>query len=356
MLQSTLPPSPATTLINWQREHGRHDLPWQQAITPYRVWVSEIMLQQTQVGTVIGYFERFMARFPDLAALAAAPQDDVLHLWSGLGYYSRARNLHKAAQLAQAEYNGALPEDIDELQKLPGIGRSTAGAILSLACGQSQPILDGNVKRVLSRYLALPGWPGSTPNMKALWSAAEHYAPDVDADVYTQALMDLGATLCTRASPACLVCPISHSCQARLTAQTDEIPAAKPKRARPLRSTCFVIARLADGRVLLEKRPAQGIWGGLWCFPEAESEEQVRHWGHTRFGLNEMRLESLEPVRHGFTHFELLIHPHIVNVPTELLAITDIDACQWCNVSAPPNVGLAAPVARLLKQLAGNRQ
>jgi A/G-specific adenine glycosylase len=355
MLESTLPPSPASALISWQREHGRHDLPWQQTINPYRVWVSEIMLQQTQVSTVIGYFERFMARFPNLAALARAPQDEVLHLWSGLGYYSRARNLHKAARLVQAHYNGTLPEDIDELQKLPGIGRSTAGAILSLACGQSQPILDGNVKRVFSRYLALPGWPGSTPNMKALWSAAQNYVPDDDTNVYTQALMDLGATLCTRTSPACLVCPLSASCQARITGQTDKIPAAKPKLARPLRSTCFVIARLADGRVLLEKRPAQGIWGGLWCFPEAKSEEQVRHWTHARLGLNDVSLELLEPVQHRFTHFELLIHPHIVDIQTEPLGVVKIDAWQWCDVSAPPNIGLAAPVARLLKRLAENQ-
>ena len=356
MPQSSLPPSPAAALISWQREHGRHDLPWQQAITPYRVWVSEIMLQQTQVGTVIGYFERFMERFPDLAALAAAPQDDVLHLWSGLGYYSRARNMHKAAQIAQSDYGGALPEDIVELQKLPGIGRSTAGAILSLACGQAQPILDGNVKRVLSRYLALTGWPGSTANMKALWTVAEQYMPQADAHVYTQALMDLGATLCTRASPACLVCPLNESCLARSTGQTDKIPAPKPKRARPLRTTCFVIARRSNGQVLLERRPAQGIWGGLWCFPEAESQAIVEHWGRVHLGLNNVTIAALEPIRHGFTHFELLIHPHIVEISGEPSRVADDTAWQWCDVSAPPSVGLAAPVARLLRQLAGTRQ
>lgn len=351
-----MPPSPAPALVRWQREHGRHGLPWQRDITPYRVWISEIMLQQTQVTTVIDYFERFMERFPDLATLATAPQDDVLHLWSGLGYYSRARNLHKAAQMAQAQYGGELPADIDELQKLPGIGRSTAGAILSLACGQSQPILDGNVKRVLSRYLALPGWPGSTANMKKLWSAAQHYMPSDGANVYTQALMDLGATLCTRTSPTCLVCPLHDACQARITGQTAAIPAAKPKRVRPVRSTCFVIAQRPDGAVLLERRPAQGVWGGLWCFPEAESQASISHWARKALGLNNATAYPMPPMRHGFTHFELNIHPHIIELSSQPMRLADDNASLWCDVKAPPRVGLAAPVARLLETLAARRQ
>ena len=243
----------ADRLLAWWRVSGRHDLPWQQDQTPYRVWVSEIMLQQTQVATVERYYDRFMTSFPDVAALAAATDDDVLHHWSGLGYYSRARNLHKAAQAVMAEHGGEFPDDFDALLALPGIGRSTAGAILSLACDQRYPILDGNAKRVLARAWCVEGWTGSTANMKQLWELAELTTPAQDVANYTQAIMDVGATVCTRSRPRCDACPLTSLCDAYATERTGEIPAPKPKRAKPRRTTVMVMAVNSSGEILLEK-------------------------------------------------------------------------------------------------------
>ncbi|MEM7406730.1 MAG: A/G-specific adenine glycosylase [Pseudomonadota bacterium] len=362
----------AERLIIWQREHGRNDLPWQRDVTAYRVWVSEIMLQQTQVAAVIPYYERFMARFPTLDDLANAPVDDVLHLWSGLGYYSRARNLLKAAQRAAATH-GELPADLEALMALPGIGRSTAGAILSLAWNRRAAILEGNVKRVLSRHVALDGWPGSTANLRTLWALAEDRTPDCAPGRYAQAVMDLGATVCVRRRPHCLICPVNTDCGARARGLTDAIPASKPKRARPLRRTCFLVARRDSGEVLLKRRPPTGIWGGLWCFPESSewllddagaggvapahaSSQRVKHepladWLSER-GLKALDTgHALPPIQHGFTHFELAIEPHVLAVAPRGHQVLDRDDELWCDPLNLPELGLAAPVSRLLQSL-----
>jgi A/G-specific adenine glycosylase len=345
----------AERLVAWQRQHGRHDLPWQRDVTSYRVWISEIMLQQTQVSAVIPYFERFMQRFATLADLAVAPIDDVLYLWSGLGYYSRARNLHKAANIAVALHDGELPLDIDALIALPGIGRSTAGAILALSDDQPTPILDGNAKRVLCRHVAVSGWPGSSANTRKLWTLASERTPLENAGIYTQAIMDLGATLCTRSRPRCLLCPVQTDCKARIDGLTDTIPAAKPKRERPLRETRFVIARRPSGELLIERRPPTGIWGGLWCFPELDLSASLDDWSIAQFGTKPSAHHDLTQMRHGFTHFELLITPCILDINLNATAVADSDALDWCHAEAPPSVGFAAPMKRLLETLVTKR-
>ncbi|MGB1141418.1 MAG: A/G-specific adenine glycosylase, partial [Halioglobus sp.] len=264
----------ADRVLAWFDTHGRHDLPWQYDTTAYRVWVSEIMLQQTQVKTVIPYFERFMAAFPDVDALAGAPEDEVLHLWTGLGYYARARNLHRAAKQVAFELGGTFPDSIEGLQALPGVGRSTAGAIASIALAQRASILDGNVKRVLARLHRVAGWPGQSAVHNQLWDIAEHYTPTARCADYTQAMMDLGATLCTRSKPACALCPMANDCEANAAGDQTDYPGKKPKKALPVRATHFLVLRNRDGDIWLEKRPAEGIWGGLWCFPEVASLEE----------------------------------------------------------------------------------
>ena len=266
----------AERLVHWHARHGRRHLPWQRNPTPYRVWVSEIMLQQTRVGVVIAYYERFMARFPALADLADAPLDDVLALWSGLGYYSRARNLHRAAVLVRDRHDGQMPCDTAALVALPGIGRSTAGAILALSHGDRHPILDGNVKRVLCRYHGIEGWPGRGAIERTLWTLAERHTPHEGVAAYTQAVMDLGATLCVRSRPLCSLCPIEAGCTARRDGTQARIPAPRPRRAVPHRQTAFLVLRDASGALLLERRPPSGIWGGLWCFPECDPRPMSR--------------------------------------------------------------------------------
>ena len=267
----------AAPLLQWARAHGRHNLPWQQPATPYRVWISEIMLQQTQVNTVIPYYERFLERFQDLVSLANAPLDDVLALWSGLGYYARARNLHRTAIMCRDRYGGHLPDSLDALTALPGIGRSTAGAIMALGFGQRAPILDGNVKRVLARYHAVEGWPGKTAVLRTLWDIAERETPQENIAAYTQAIMDLGATVCTRSQPSCGLCPLAARCTARLQGNQAAYPAPKPRRTRPRRDTTFVWAE-AGGLVLFEQRPPNGIWGGLLCLPEIPGSQDIESW------------------------------------------------------------------------------
>ncbi|NBB92056.1 MAG: A/G-specific adenine glycosylase, partial [Gammaproteobacteria bacterium] len=262
-------PDFAQRLLAWWEQHGRHDLPWQQERSPYRVWVAEIMLQQTQVGTVIPYFERFMGRFPDLPSLAHAPIDDVLAHWSGLGYYARARNLHAAAVRCLEEHGGDLPPDAESLERLPGIGRSTANAIVAQAQDRRAPILDGNVKRVLARHAGVEGWPGRSAVLRSLWQEAEALTPQDRARDYTQAIMDLGATLCTPRRPACERCPVDEDCFARRADRVEELPAPKPKRSRPLRDATLVIIENDRGELLLQRRPPSGIWGGLWSLPES---------------------------------------------------------------------------------------
>ena len=304
----------AGRLIRWYARHGRKNLPWQRDPTPYRVWVSEIMLQQTRVSVVTGYYERFMARFPDLAALADAPLDDVLGLWTGLGYYSRARNLHRAAVVVRDRHGGAMPRDLDALLALPGIGRSTAGAILALSHGDRHPILDGNVKRALCRYHGVGGWPGEGRVERTLWTLAERHTPREQVAVYTQAIMDLGATLCVRSRPLCSVCPLQTDCVARREGAQARIPAPRPRRETPRRETAFLVLRDPGGALLLERRPPAGIWGGLWCFPECEPDADVEAVCRSRFGVRPATTTALAPIAHGFTHFKLDVYPILVEV------------------------------------------
>jgi len=347
--------SVAERLVTWQRTQGRKDLPWQHTGDPYRVWVSEIMLQQTQVATVIPYYERFVTRFPDVSALAAAPADDVLHLWSGLGYYARARNLHRAAQIIVANHDGHFPDKFDDVLALPGIGRSTAGAILALATGRRFPILDGNVKRVLARLHAVEGWPGRREVEQRLWQLAEVYTPETDVAVYTQAIMDLGATVCTRSQPRCEACPLHDGCAARSAGTQGRYPGRRPPRKRPTKTTRMVLAMAPGGEILLERRPPSGIWGGLWSPPELGQDEDVHGWCRAVFADAGAEVEEGDLLRHAFTHFDLEITPLIVRFATPPVAQCVEDGERvWYNRRAPARLGLAAPVERMLAALAAD--
>ncbi|MDZ7748119.1 MAG: A/G-specific adenine glycosylase [Halofilum sp. (in: g-proteobacteria)] len=340
----------AERVLAWYDRHGRTGLPWQNPATPYRVWISEIMLQQTRVETVRAYFERFMERFPDVPTLAAAQPDEVLGLWSGLGYYARARNLHAAAQRMVAEHGGEVPADFDALVDLPGIGRSTAGAILSLAGGQPHAILDGNVKRVLARHIGLEEWPGRIRAQRILWNVAEARTPQARTAAYNQGMMDLGASVCLR-RPLCDACPVAEDCQARHEGTTDRIPAPKPKRELPRRETVALVAAAPGRRRHPARAPAaeQGIWGGLWSLPEFDSEADLRAWLAARTGAEEV--EALAPVDHGFTHFRLRIHPHRALV-AHAETVADADAHDWYTPDSIPG-GIPAPIRRLADSLLG---
>ena len=342
----------AGDLLAWFDRHGRHDLPWQHPRSAYRVWVSEIMLQQTQVSAVIPYFERFVERFPDIAALSAAPLDDVLALWAGLGYYARARNLHRAAQAIAAEHHGTFPQDFESVLALPGIGRSTAGAILAQAFDMPYPILDGNVKRVLSRILELTIWPGARAAELVLWEIAERVTPKTRVADYTQAIMDLGATLCTRAQPTCLLCPLQNRCRARQNGTTGEIPRPRPKRTRPRRSTHMLVLVGPDARVLLHRRPPDGIWGGLWSLPESPDLEGIASL-LVRLGVDAATLEPLPIVQHGFTHFELEIQPVLVHSTRIPACVAESTASDWCRLGLREDGerGVPAAVAKILARL-----
>ncbi|HLA74637.1 MAG TPA: A/G-specific adenine glycosylase, partial [Gammaproteobacteria bacterium] len=339
-------------LLSWFARHGRKNLPWQLNPTPYRVWVSEIMLQQTQVATVIPYYERFMQHFPDLQSLAAAPLDSVLHLWTGLGYYARARNLHRAAQIIRAEHHGRFPHDIEALQKLPGIGRSTAGAILALATGQRQPILDGNVKRVLTRFHAVPGWPGKQDIEQQLWALAEQHTPARAAADYTQAIMDLGATVCTRTRPACPACPLSVGCAAYHQGRVADYPAPKPRQTLPVRATALLMLCNARGEVLLEQRPPSGIWGGLWSLPEyGGTRQELADWCQQRLGYAVTDIQAWPTLRHSFSHFHLDIQPLRLRAARATHTVMEARPTVWYNSRNPDARGLAAPVKHLLELL-----
>ncbi len=341
----------APALLDWHRQHGRHDLPWQRERTPYRVWVSEVMLQQTQVATVIGYFERFLARFPDVVALADAPQDEVLHLWAGLGYYARARNLQRAAQQVRDRHEGLFPGDFDSVAALPGVGRSTAGAILALACDQSHPILDGNVRRVLARLFAVPGRSGERAFENQLWELAAALTPREHVAAYTQAMMDLGATLCTRRKPRCAQCPLVARCVAHAQGHPEDYPAPKKPLRRRQRRTWMLIAQRTDGGIWLLQRPARGVWGGLWSPPEFEEQdaacEAARQWAGQGAALRDG-----EVLQHAFTHFDLAIHPLWVDVDERAhgaSAVAESGARGlWYNPAKPASIGLPAPVSLLL--------
>lgn len=350
-----------TRVLDWFDTNGRKDLPWQQDTTPYRVWLSEIMLQQTQVKTVIPYFERFTAAFPTVEALANAPQDEVLHQWTGLGYYARARNLHKAAQQVAQEMGGKFPDTLEGLEALPGVGRSTAGAILSIACGHRASILDGNVKRVLARFHRVEGWPGRSAVHNRLWAIAEKYTPDERCADYTQAMMDLGATVCTRSKPACTLCPLQQSCEAYAAGDPHAYPGKKPRKSLPVKATQFLIARAPSGEVWLEKRPGKGIWGSLWCFPEVGDIEEGRLMCLDRWGAEPAAIAPWPEFRHTFSHYHLDITPLVAELAATPAAIADAGGHQqggleaerqlWYNVRCAPQIGLAAPVASLLQQL-----
>jgi A/G-specific adenine glycosylase len=335
-------------LLPWFEIHGRRNLPWQQDPTPYRVWISEVMLQQTQVETVKPYFERFVARFPDAATLAAAPQDEVLRLWSGLGYYARARNLHRGAQEVAARHGGRLPASLEALVALPGIGRSTAGAILALAHGKRQPILDGNVKRVLARVFLVEDAPESTIGLRTLWEHAEACTPRSRVAEYTQAIMDLGATVCMRANPACDRCPLQVRCGAFMTGRVSTLPVPRKRAPRRLRSSHMLIV-LREGTVLLERRPPRGIWGGLWVPPEFSGAETAEAWVVSRFACSESAVKRLPVIRHAFTHFDLDIEPWVLEIRGAPGEVAE-DGTRWHELAALHAVGLPAPVARLLKE------
>ena len=337
-------------VLSWFDLYGRKHLPWQQDQTPYRVWVSEIMLQQTQVTTVIGYFERFMKRFPDVNALAAAPVDDVLHLWTGLGYYARARNLHKAARAVVEEYGGQFPtHSIEAMSALPGVGRSTAGAVISLSTGQRAPILDGNVKRVLTRLHALEGWPGQPAVERTLWAIAEHYTPYDRAGDFTQVMMDLGATLCTRKAPACLLCPVQDWCDAHQRGRETAFPTPKPKKRTPTRRAHLLMLVDDAGRVMLEQRPAEGIWGGLWSFPQFEDDKALTTWCAT--WMPKAALCHWATFTHVFSHFKLEMTPVLVQCAEALPHGALARPLCWRSPDDLEGIGLAAPVRTLLSAL-----
>lgn len=336
----------ARKLIVWQQTHGRHDLPWQNTRDPYAVWVSEIMLQQTQVATVIPYYQRFMACFSDIATLAAAPEDDVLAQWSGLGYYSRARNLHKAAKTVIARHGGTFPQDAAQIAELPGIGRSTAAAIASFSFGQCHAILDGNVKRVLTRCFGIEGYPGDKAVENALWRQAEVLLPKKNVETYTQGLMDLGATLCTRTKPRCEVCPMTDGCVARRDGRVRDFPAPKPRKELLEKETAMLLLVCA-GEIYLEKRPPTGIWGGLWSLPEAPVDADPAQAAAGRCGVVVKSCRPLPILAHTFSHFRLRIAPWLLEVrPDGKRAMAP--GGLWLNLEEARGAALPAPIKKLL--------
>lgn len=339
----------ARALIDWHGRCGRHDLPWQRDRSAYRVWVSEIMLQQTQVGTVVPYYERFMARFPDVVTLAAAPLDEVLHLWSGLGYYARARNLHRAAVHVRDIHGGRFPTTFEAVAALPGVGRSTAGAILALSQGKRFAILDGNVRRVLARVFAIEGDPGQRTTVDTLWDLSEACTPAKQLEVYTQAIMDLGATVCTRRNPACERCPLKSLCCAQHTGRVHQLPSPRRRRERTVRRVFMLAARRADGSVLLERRPERGIWGGLWCLPQFETAAAAEQYLGRVLGTS-APTAALAAIEHAFTHFDLVITPLLAHC-SDCGGAPDPAQHAWYQLSAPATFGLPAPIQRFLQRL-----
>jgi A/G-specific adenine glycosylase len=343
----------ADRLIAWQARHGRHDLPWQRTRDAYRIWLSEIMLQQTQVATVGPYFDRFVAAFPDVRALAAASRDHVLAQWSGLGYYRRAHRLHDAAKAIVERHGGVFPRTPEAIAELPGIGRSTAAAIAALAFGERAPILDGNAKRVLARHRGIAGYPGKRDVEAALWREAERRLPaHGDVAAYTQGLMDLGATVCTRTRPACGACPVAGDCVARSIGRVDSLPAPRPRRTLPQRGLRVLVVERAN-EWLLEKRPPAGVWGGLWSLPELELDADVDLACRDRFGVDVATSEQLAPIEHGFTHYRLTLHPQRVRVAEAPRRSAGKPACVWLSRDEALAAPLPAPIRRLLRTLRG---
>jgi A/G-specific adenine glycosylase len=345
----------ADSIIDWQRGHGRHDLPWQGTRDPYRIWVSEIMLQQTQVSAVIAYYQRFMARFPDVATLAHANLDEVMPYWAGLGYYARCRNLHRAAVMVMDKHGGIFPRHVDDVRALPGIGRSTAAAICAFAYGDSLPILDGNVKRVFARYFGLDGDIRTKPVEDAMWEIAQREVPAANIEAYTQGQMDLGATLCKRSKPACLLCPLQSCCVAYREGRTHLLPYSAKKAANPLRKTTMLVL-VHQHQVLLERRPPTGIWGGLWSLPEMAHDStaaEMLSLVKNRYAAKLKRtraIEHLPDITHGFTHFTLDITPVLLKVETLLPQVAEAGA-MWVDLNDIADAALPAPVKKLLLAL-----
>lgn len=337
----------AKRILAWFETHGRHDLPWQGTPDPYLIWISEIMLQQTQVTTVIPYFQRFIQRFPNVQILASASEDEVLHQWTGLGYYTRARNLHKAALKIVDEFDGKFPIDIDELQSLPGIGRSTAAAVLAFSTNQRHAILDGNVKRVLTRFYTVDGYPEQRVIHDKLWQLAEKNTPHERVGEFTQAIMDLGATLCVRRKPKCELCPVKTPCRARKLGNPEYFPTPKPRKKLPVKKVQMLLLTNDDGQVLLERRPPAGVWGGLWCFPQCESDDNIGQWAGTSLGLTIKPQTPLPIVKHTFSHYRLDVTP----VPAKLAGVStqimESNEQLWYKPDLDNEIGLAAPVKRL---------
>lgn len=337
-------------LLSWYQLHGRKSLPWQINPSPYKTWLSEVMLQQTQVATAIPYFEQFIQRFPEISNLAAAPLDEVLHLWTGLGYYARARNLHQAAKIIANTHNGRFPTEFEQVLALPGVGRSTAGAILSLALGQRYPILDGNCKRVLSRFAAVAGWPGTKAVEQRLWQLAEQITPGgTEVKAFNQAMMDLGATLCSRSKPRCEQCPLKLHCRAALAGEQTVYPGKKPPKAIPEKQSFWLMLQ-HDNQVLMQQRPASGLWGGLYGFIEFNSEQLRADY----LALNSLMVASSYPLpafRHTFSHFHLWITPLLVHVVAKPDSVQEQTGAQWFTIAQLPQVGLSAPAKILLQQL-----
>lgn len=346
----------AKKIIPWYQQHGRHHLPWQQAITPYRVWISEVMLQQTQVVTVIPYFQRFIQQFPTIYKLASAPLDEVLNVWSGLGYYARARNIHRSAQMIVTHRQGHFPDSVADLEKLPGIGRSTAGAMVSIAFNKHAAILDGNVKRVLTRLHAIEGALSENKVIKQLWQIAQGYAPQSNAREYSQAIMDLGATLCIKQQPTCSICPLQQVCKAYQLNQVSDFPTPSPRKVLPKHETYFLIIRNSENKILLEKRPSTGIWGGLWSFPQCSKTENINDWSDKNFGFkNSIRPQPLPTFRHTFTHFKLKIHPRLINIDSKFIKrklTKDNNPIIWIHPENTTAIALPKPVTTLLQQVA----
>ncbi len=337
-------------ILQWFEAEGRKNLPWQHQPTPYRVWVSEIMLQQTQVNTVIPFYQRFMSRFPTVKALAHAELDEVLHHWTGLGYYARARNLHKCASIISHKHRGIFPLTLAELIALPGIGKSTAGAILSLSKNIKATLLDGNVKRVLARVHTVEGWPQAASTQKQLWALADHYTPEHAARQYNQAMMDLGATICVRSQPNCLLCPIQKFCKAYKLGLQNRYPHSKPKKEKPTQNCYMLMLTDQKQRVFLEKRPSSGIWGGLWSFPEYQTLKETTAACKNFFQIKRPKLLPWPTLKHSFTHYHLEITP----ITLSAQSFSQLKASKshlWYDLHCPPNIGLAAPVKKLLAQL-----
>ena len=338
-------------IVAWQAVHGRHDLPWQNTRDAYRIWVSEIMLQQTQVAAVIPFYLRFMERFRDVQALADATLDVVLEHWSGLGYYARGRNVHRAAQIIVQQHAGRFPDTVEAVAALPGVGRSTAAAICVFAFGARAAILDGNVKRVLARHQGIEGYPGHKPVQDRLWQCAETLLPDADPERYTQGMMDLGSQLCLRTKPACALCPVAQDCHARVTGAIARFPAPRPAKVLPQRETTMLILQHAR-EVLLQKRPASGIWGGLWSFPEVE--RAICEQAAAQFGVEVRSVTALQPLEHGFTHYKLRIHPMLIEVGRPGVYAGEA-SCVWLPVEEALGSAIPTPVRRILRALASSR-